>query len=48
MDALIPRQANDDERAMEMWLHGKSEHSQRAYRGDLERFRAFCELPLRR
>jgi integrase/recombinase XerD len=45
-EIAIPRQVDDDQKAIELWLHGKAEHSQRAYRADVERFRAFCELPL--
>ena len=37
----LPRQADTDEQAISLWLHGKATHSQRAYRLDVGRFRAF-------
>ena len=45
--ALIPRQAESDEQLIALWLHGRSEHTQRAYRSDVERFLTFVQLPLR-
>jgi integrase/recombinase XerD len=42
----IPRQAATDEQAISLWLHGKAKHSQRAYRLDVGRFRAFVSKPL--
>jgi len=35
------------ERILDLWLHGRSLHTQRAYRADVERFLAFCGKPLR-
>ncbi len=33
-------QASSDDQLLEIWLHGRSSHTQRAYRADAERFRA--------
>ena len=41
------RAANDDE-LVEIWLHGRSEHTVRAYRADVERFRVGAGKPLAR
>jgi integrase/recombinase XerD len=35
----LQRQADNDEQAIKLWLHGKAAHSQRAYRLDITRFR---------
>ena len=35
---LLPRQADNDAHLIELWLHGRSEHTQRAYRADVDRF----------
>src|SRR4051812_45325668 len=35
-----PQQASSDEHLIELWLHGRSSHTQRAYRADVARFRA--------
>ena len=43
---LIRQQANSDEQAASLWLHGKAKHSQRAYALDIERFRSFVSKPL--
>ena len=32
-------QAHSDDQLLEIWLHGRSSHTQRAYRADIERFR---------
>ncbi|MGH9628206.1 MAG: tyrosine-type recombinase/integrase [Bryobacteraceae bacterium] len=32
-------EVSSDEQLMELWLHGRSRHTQRAYRADVERFR---------
>jgi len=37
----LPRQASSDEQLVNLWLHGRSEHTQRAYAADAERFRAY-------
>lgn len=42
----LQRQATTDEQAISLWLHSKATHSQRAYRLDVERFRAFVGKPL--
>jgi len=36
---LSPAQASSDGHLLELWLHGRSPHTQRAYRADVERFR---------
>jgi integrase/recombinase XerD len=33
-------------RLIDLWLHGRSPHTQRAYRADVERFQAFVEKPV--
>ena len=38
--------ASDDEHVIELWLHGRSPHTQRAYRADVERFRTGCRKSL--
>ena len=35
-----------DDRLVELWLHGRSRHTQRAYRADVERFRRQVAKPL--
>jgi len=42
----MPRQATSDDQLIALWLHGRSIHTQRAYRADVERFRSFLEQPL--
>ncbi len=42
----IPRQATSDDQLIALWLHGRSIHTQRAYRADVERFRLFLAQPL--
>ncbi len=37
----MARQADNDRQVIAMWLHGRSEHTQRAYRKDIERFLDF-------
>lgn len=39
-------QASTDDRLVELWLHGRSPHTQRAYRADAGRFRAWAGKPL--
>ena len=41
------QQANTDERLIELWLHGRSKHTQRAYQKDISDFLNFVNLPLR-
>jgi integrase/recombinase XerD len=40
-------QASSDTQLLEIWLHGRSIHTQRAYRGDIERFQARAGKPFR-
>jgi hypothetical protein len=42
----IPRQADSDQQLVELWLHGRSVHTQRAYRADVERFLEFASMSL--
>lgn len=42
----IAQQAHSDEHLIELWLHNRSEHTKRAYRADVDRFRVFVGLPL--
>ena len=35
---VIPQQAESDQHLIELWLHGRSRHTQRAYRADVGRF----------
>lgn len=41
------RQASTDAQLVALWLHGRSPHTQRAYRSDVKRFLAFVDEPLR-
>jgi integrase/recombinase XerD len=40
-------QAASDDQFLAIWLHGRSLHTQRAYRADIERFRSGAGKPLR-
>lgn len=42
----IPQQADSDQHLIELWVHGRSRHTQRAYRADAGRFLAAVEKPL--
>lgn len=44
---LEAQQASSDDQLVQIWLHGRSEHTVRAYRADIERFRAAVRKPLR-
>lgn len=44
--AHLADQQLDDDRLVELWLHGRSLHTQRCYRLDVNRFRAFTQKPL--
>ncbi len=44
---IIPSQADNDNELMKLWLHGKSKHTQRYYRKDVEQFFEFANKPLR-
>ena len=35
---VVPQQAESDQHLIELWLHGRSRHTQRAYRRDAEKF----------
>jgi integrase/recombinase XerD len=40
-------QAGTDDQLLALWLHGRGVHTTRAYRGDVARFLAFVDKPLR-
>jgi len=42
------KQADNDEQLVQWWLHGKSKHTQRYYRADVERFFTFTAKSLNR
>src|SRR5216683_6064564 len=43
---LLLRHASSDGQLVELWLHGRPPHTQRAYRADVDRFLAFVAVPL--
>ena len=43
----IIRQADSDEQLVTLWLHGRPQHTQRAYQREAQRFVAFADKPLR-
>src|SRR5712692_2478622 len=43
----LARQAATDDQLVALWLHGRSPHTQRAYRADVARLQAFTGTPLR-
>jgi len=43
----ITQQADSDHQLVELWLHGRPKHTQRAYRREADRFIDFVEKPLR-
>ncbi|MFN3159214.1 MAG: tyrosine-type recombinase/integrase [Rubinisphaera brasiliensis] len=43
----IIRQADSDKQLIELWLHGRPPHTQRAYRREADRFVNFIEIGLR-
>jgi len=43
----IPKQADTDEQLITLWLHGKSKHTQRYYKSDIEIFFKFTNKQLR-
>jgi integrase/recombinase XerD len=45
---VVLQQADLDQHLIDLWLHGRSRHTQRAYRKDAERFLAAVEKPLHR
>jgi len=46
VDTLRVQQADTDQQLVNLWLHGRSPHTQRAYRADVARFLAFVATPL--
>jgi integrase/recombinase XerD len=44
---IIDTRTASDDQLLEIWLHGRSVHTQRAYRADIGRFRAGAGKPLR-
>jgi integrase/recombinase XerD len=44
--AVVPAQATSDEMLIDLWVHGRSPHTVRAYRADIRRFRDFTGKPL--
>lgn len=46
--AVVPQQAESDQHLIDLWLHGRSRHTQRAYRKDARRFLEAVEKPLHR
>ena len=42
----INKQADNDLQLIELWLHGRSKHTQRAYRKDVNEFLRKVEKPL--
>jgi len=42
----LAQQASSDTQLLNLWLHGKSAHSQRAYLSDVERFTSYVQKPL--
>src|SRR5437016_2715220 len=44
---LTPRQADTDQQVIELWLHGRSVHTARAYAADADTFTTFVDRPLR-
>ena len=45
---VVPQQADSDQHLIDLWLHGRSRHTQRAYRADAGRFLEAVEKPLHR
>jgi len=43
----IVHQADNDEMLVEMWLHGRSKHTQRAYQRDVSKFLGQVQKPIR-
>src|SRR4051794_29867059 len=41
------RDGHTDDQLMELWVHGRSPHTQRVYRADAKRFLSFTGTPLR-
>lgn len=45
-EIVAPTRADSDDRLLEIWLHGRSAHTQRAYQADIERFLSLTGKPL--
>lgn len=45
---IIPAQADNDQELIKLWLHGKSKHTQRYYRKDVDQFYEFVNKPIGR
>ncbi len=45
---VVPQQAESDQHLIDLWLHGRSRHTERAYRKDAGRFLEAVEKPLHR
>jgi len=45
-EIVAPVHADSDDRLLEIWLHGRSPHTQRAYRADVEHFLSWSRKPL--
>jgi len=43
---VLAQRTATDEHLVALWLHGRSPHTQRAYRADVDRFLAFVATPL--
>lgn len=41
-----PQQSSTDKHLVELWLHGRPVHTQRAYRADVDRFLTFVGVQL--
>ncbi len=44
---IIPKQADNDQELIKLWLHGKSKHTQRYYKSDVKQFFNFTNKLLR-
>jgi len=44
---VIPKQADNDQELIKLWLHGKSRHTQRYYTSDIEHFFKFSNKTLK-
>jgi integrase/recombinase XerD len=45
-ELILPTRAASDDHLIALWLHGRSQHTERAYRTDVERFRSRAGKPL--
>ena len=45
-DAHVVRQADTDAQLIDLWLHGRSDCTQRAYRSDIQQFLYAVSKPL--